>query len=137
LNTQFAEAPGQFSPDGRWVTYSSNESGRSEVYVVPFPGGGGKWQISTGGSNPRWSRNGSEIVYLSLDNTLMAADVNGKRNGFEVGSVVPLFRTRIAPTRYEYDVSADGQRFLINMVPEQTTASPITVVVNWAPALQR
>jgi len=137
LNTQFSEAPGQFSPDGRWVAYSSNESGRNEVYVVPFSGQGGKWQVSAGGTNARWTRNGSEIVYMSPDNTLMAAEVNGRGTGFEVGAVTPLFRTRIAPTRYEYDVTADGQRFLINTLPEQTTSSPITVVLNWTAGLKK
>ena len=68
---------------------------------------------------------------------MMAAEVNGKGTGFEVGAVTPLFRTRIAPTRYEYDVTADGQRFLINTLPEQTTSSPITVVLNWIAELRK
>ncbi len=103
-NTQFSEAPGEFSPDGRWIAYTSNESGQNEVYVAPFVGQGGKWQISTvGGSSARWTRNGSEIVYLSPDETMMAADVNGKGTGFQVGAVRPLFprasRVRASSTR--------------------------------------
>jgi Tol biopolymer transport system component len=133
LQTQFGENNGQISPDGRWAAYNSNESGRNEIYVAPFPGPGGKWQISNaGGGYPRWRHDGLEIFYLTPDNRLMAASVNGKGAGFEVGAIKPLFATRIA-TRgsYQYDVSADGQRFLINTSPEQATSSPITVVLNW------
>jgi Tol biopolymer transport system component len=139
LNTKFNEQDGQFSPDGRWVAYVSDESGRNEVYVAPFPGAGGKWQISTtGGTYPRWRRDGTEIVYLSPDSMLMSAPVNGKGSSFEVGSVTPLFETHlVAGSRYAYDVSADGQRFLINTFPEQTTSGPITVILNWAAGLKK
>jgi serine/threonine protein kinase/Tol biopolymer transport system component len=139
LNTQFNEGQGQFSPDGRWIAYRSDESGRGEVYVAPFPGAGGKWQISTGGGiYPRWRRDGTEILYFAPDNRLMAATVNGKGGSFEVGVVKPLFGTR-APIgfRYPYDVSGDGQRFLISTLPEQATSAPITVVVNWTAGLKR
>jgi len=134
LQTQFGGTDdGRISPDGRWVAYRSNESGRSEIYVAPFPAPGGKWQLSTaGGYFPRWRHDGSEIFYLTPDNKLMAASVNGKGTGFEVGAVNPLFATHIATLgSYQYDVSADGQRFLINTSPEQATSSPITVVLNW------
>jgi len=138
LNTKFNEGPGEFSPDGRWVAYTSDESGKNEVYVARFPGPGGKWQISTGGGNfPRWRRDGTEIFYLSLDNKLMSAAANGKGSGFEVGAVKPLFQTRVAGQRYEYDVSSDGQRFLINTFPEQVASAPITVVVNWTAGLRK
>jgi eukaryotic-like serine/threonine-protein kinase len=140
LQTQFNEVEGRFSPDNRWVAYFSNESGgKSEVYVAPFPGPGGKWQISTaGGNSPRWRRDGAEIFYLDPDNKLMAAAVNGKGASFVVGAVKPLFQTRPAPgLRYQYDVSADGQRFLINTAPEQSASTPITVVVNWAAGLKK
>ena len=139
LNTKFDEGFGQFSPDGRWVAYRSNESGRNEVYVAPFPGPGGKWQISTaGGDSPRWQHDGTEIFYLSPDNKLMTAAVNGKGASFEVRVVKPLFETRIVlGGRYEYAVSADGQRFLINTAPEQAESAPITVVVNWTAGLKK
>lgn len=128
----------QFSPDGRWVAYVSNESGRNEVYVAPFPGADGKWQISTaGGIRPRWRRDGSEIFYLAPDDKLMAALVNAKGSSFEVGAVKPLFQTRATATRYSYDVSADGQRFLINTTPEQAASAPITIVVNWTVGLKK
>jgi Tol biopolymer transport system component/predicted Ser/Thr protein kinase len=133
LNTKFDEAPGRFSPDGRWIAYNSNESGKFEVYVSPFPATGAKWQVSAGGGDwPRWRRDGMEIFYVSHDYKLMSAAVNGKGASFEPGSVKPLFQTRVALVGgYEYDVSADGQRLLINTVPEQTASAPITVVLNW------
>ncbi len=139
LNTKFDEGFGQFSPNGRWVAYRSNESGRNEVYVAPFPGPGGKWQISTaGGDRPRWRRDGSEIFYLAPDNKLMAAAVNDKGANFEVGAVKPLFEARfVTGGRNQYAVSADGQRFLINTTPEQEASAPITVVLNWTAGLKK
>ena len=139
LNTKFNESAGQFSPDGRWVAYQSDESGRNEVYVTPFPGPGGKWQISTGGGGlPRWRLDGNEIFYLAPDNKLMAAAVNGKGSRFEVGAVKPLFETRaIVGLRNRYAVAADGQRFLINTAPEQAASAPITVVLNWTAGLKK
>jgi serine/threonine protein kinase len=138
LQTQFAEGSGRYSPDGRWVAYASNESGKFEVYVAPFPGPGGKWQISTaGGDWPRWRRDGNEIFYLTPGNALMAAAVNGKGSSLEVGAVKPLFQTRATRLEDRYAVSADGQRFLINTSPEQATSAPITVVLNWAAGLKK
>jgi serine/threonine protein kinase len=140
LQTQFNEGQGQFSPDGRSVAYASDESGKFEIYVAPFPGPGGKWQISTaGGSFPRWRRDGTEIFYLAPGNTLIAAGVNGKGSSFQVGAVKPLFQTRLGGPRYEYGVSADGHKFLINTAPQQNgaTTAPITVVLNWTAGLKK
>jgi serine/threonine protein kinase len=138
LQTQFNEVSGRFSPDDRWVVYSSNESGRYEVYVAPFPGPGGKWQISTaGGDWPRWRSDGNEIFYLAPGRGLMAAAVNGKGSSFEVGAVKPLFQTRATGLEDRYAVSSDGQRFLINTAPEQAASAPITVVLNWAAELKK
>jgi len=138
LQTPFQDNSSVFSPDGRWIAYASNESGRFEVYVAPYPGPGGKWRISTaGGDWPRWRRDSTEIYYLAADNrTLMAASVNGKGSSFEVGAVKPLFEApRVGG--YHYDVTADGQRFLVNKAPEQTASVPITVVVNWTAGLRQ
>ncbi|PYU18189.1 MAG: hypothetical protein DMG32_26500 [Acidobacteria bacterium] len=141
LQTRFNEASGQFSPDGRWVAYQSDESGKYEVYVAPFPGPGGKWQISTGGGiQPRWGRDGTEILYLALDNKLMVAAAKGKGGAFEVGAAKPLFGTHaMTGLGYSYDVSADGQKFLISSAPQQAGAAPatITVVVNWTAGLKK
>jgi Tol biopolymer transport system component len=139
----FLQAParqeyGQFSPDGHWVAYRSNESGRFEVYVAPFSGPGGKWQISTaGGDYPSWRSDGKEIFYLAPDSKLMAAGVDGQGSGFEVGDVRPLFETRLQSGNFPYAVSADGQQFLMNIQMAQTSSDPITVVVNWAAGLKK
>jgi eukaryotic-like serine/threonine-protein kinase len=138
LQTQFNETSGQFSPDGRWVAYQSNESDRNEVYVAPFPGPGRKWQISTaGGSAPRWRHDGSEIFYLAPDNKLMAVAVNAQGSSFDVGAVKPVFQTRITGFGYYYQVSADNQHFLINTTSEQAASAPITVVLNWTAGLKK
>jgi len=137
-NVKYVVLFAQFSPDGRWVAYSSTESGRTEIYVAPFPGPGGKWQISTaGGSSPRWQRDGAEIFYLAPDNKLMAAAVNGKGSSFEVGAVRPLFQTNSIGSISTFAVSADGQRFLINTASEQSASAPITVVLNWTAGLKK
>ncbi len=139
LQTPFNEGTGRFSPDGRWIVYGSNESGRNEVYVAPFPGPGGKWQVSAaGGSGPRWGRDGKEIFYLGPDNKLMAATVNGAGSAFEVGAARALFGTRaITNQRSMYDPSPDGQRFLVNMLADEDAAAPITLVVNWPALLKK
>jgi eukaryotic-like serine/threonine-protein kinase len=130
----------RFSPDGHWVAYASNESGRLEVYVMPFGGGTGKWQVSTtGGLQPVWRRDGKELFYWSQDNTLVAVPITLKPDGIEVGAAHPLFRFNnpvgmvgiISP----YDVSADGQRFVLITTPEQTPR-PITLVTNWTAELK-
>ena len=136
------EFNGHFSPDGRWISYASNESGRAEIYVAPFPGPGGKSLVSTaGGLQPRWRQDGSEIFYIGLDNKMMSASVNGKGNAFQVGAVKPLFDVsqRSGPVvRSQYDVTPDGQRFLINMPARQQQEStpPITLVTNWTAGLK-
>jgi Tol biopolymer transport system component len=145
LQTPFGEVPGRFSPDSRWIAYGSDESGRSEVYVAPFPGRGetpgSKWQISTtGGTQPRWRSDGKEIFYLAPDKRLMAAAVNGQNSAFEVGAVRALFDTRAPSTinpRSAYDVSPDGRRFLVNTLADGDAAAPITLVVNWRALLKR
>ena len=140
LQTPFAESQGQFSPDGRWVAYVSNESQRNEIYVAPFPGPGGKRQISTaGGNSPRWRPDGREIFYMGPAGRLMAAGVTAQGETLEVGQVRPLF----SPTGVMqgnipvYDVSADGQRFLLRMFPEQKSGEPLTLVQNWTAGLKK
>jgi eukaryotic-like serine/threonine-protein kinase len=137
IATEFDENYGRFSPDGRWVAYSSNESGRPEVYVVPFPGPGGKWQISiAGGELPRWRGDGRELFYLAQDKTLMAVTVDAGTTAVRAGEAAPLFRTAV-PTMvgYNYAVSADGQRFLINTSVD--VPPPLAVIENWPTLLKR
>ena len=139
VRTNFEEREGQFSPDGKWIAYQSNESGRFEIYVQPFPGPGGKFQISTnGGAQVRWRHDGKELFYIALDGRLMAVPIQFASNGqaIEPGSPVPLFATHIGGAvrgfdRQEYIVSPDGQRFLMNTLTEETGSSPITVILNW------
>jgi Tol biopolymer transport system component len=131
LTSKSSEREGVFSPDGKWLAYSSNESGAYRIYVVPFPGPGGKWQVSPGGgSSPRWRRDGKEIFYFSSDNKLMAAEVSAHGSSFEPGAVQPLFETRLYGAFGRFDVSADGQRFILPYEPGQSTTA-ITLVVNW------
>jgi len=139
LQTQFTESQAFFSPDGRWLAYTSNESGRTEVYVQTFPQTGGKWLISSGGgSQPHWRSDGKEIFYVSPDRTLMAVDVNTSST-FETSAPKPLFETQVngynAPNRYV--VTADGQRFLVNSPVGEVNQTPITVVLNWTSGVKR
>jgi Tol biopolymer transport system component len=138
MQTSFSESVATFSPDSRWVAYASDESGRNEVYVAPFPGPGGKWQVSAdGGSWPRWRRDGREIFYMAPDNRLMVAAVEGQGSGFQISAVQALFETRARINqRAMYDVTPDGQRFLINTIVEQAV-QPITLVVNWPALLKK
>jgi eukaryotic-like serine/threonine-protein kinase len=140
VHTPQEERGGQFSPDGRWVAYQSNENGRFEIYVQPFPAGSGKWQVSTaGGTDPRWRHDGKELFFMSPDAKLMAAPVEASGATFEAASPVVLFQTRAAAggnanLKQQYDVSRDG-RFLINQATEESTA-PITLILNWRPPLK-
>jgi len=142
LKTPFEEREGRFSPDGKWIVYQSNESGPFEIYVQPFPGPGGKFRISTnGGAQPRWSKNAKEIFYVSLDSKMMAVPVKLTPDGqsLETGTPAALFPVRIpggpvvAINKQQYDVSSDGQRFLVNLVTDEGASSPITLILNWKP----
>jgi eukaryotic-like serine/threonine-protein kinase len=143
LVTPADETFGQFSPDGKWIAYSSDESGRREVYVQGFspdrvPAAAvGKWQISTaGGDKPRWRRDGKELYYIAPDRKMMAVPVKSGA-AFEPGVAVPLFETNLSGF-FPYDVSGDG-RFLLNTISEAAppTASPVTIVLNWETGLKR
>ena len=132
--TPFDEQDGRISPDGRWAAYSTDESGQMEVYVVRFPSGGGKARVSAaGGSHPRWRRDGKELFYVSLDNQLMAAGIAGAGDDVRVGDAAALFRI-VPPAQpgYTYDVSADGQRFIVNT--DLGGVPALNVVLNWKPA---
>jgi serine/threonine protein kinase/Tol biopolymer transport system component len=138
LQTPFTEQYGKFSPDGKWVAYTSNESGIEQVYVAPFPGPGGKWQISTlGGTLPGWRQDGKEILYLAPDNNVMAAEVSAKGSAFEIGVVRPLFKAKAVKRDIPFDVARDAQRFLVNRALEETSSAPITLVLHWNSGLKK
>ena len=139
LRTEANELWGQFSPDGRWVAYQSNETGRYEIYLRPFAGGGGATPVSSGGGvYPRWSRDGHELYFIAPDAKLMAAAIRTSAAHIEVGAPAALFQTRrmgggrnVIGHGHQYDVTADG-RFLMN-VDLETTSLPITLLMNWRP----
>jgi Tol biopolymer transport system component len=143
LVTNADETFAQFSPDGKWVAYSSDESGQREVYVQGFDPtrvpakGAGKWLISAGGDKPRWRRDGKELYYLALDGKMMAVPIK-TTSVFEPGLPVALFTTPRTYGWAPYDVSPDG-RFLVNTLSATaaSNASPVTVVLNWQAGLNK
>ncbi len=126
---------GRFSPDGKWVAYSSNESGRWETYVTSFPEAHGKWQVSNvGGDQPKWRSDGRELFYLAPDSKIMAVPVTTGTN-FDAQTPTVLFQANpreilATSERFSYDVSNDGQKFLIN-TQMKTATTPMSVVLNW------
>jgi serine/threonine protein kinase/roadblock/LC7 domain-containing protein len=141
--TKGNEDQGQFSPDGHWVAYTSNESGLSEIYVIPFPPdpAGGKWIVSrSGGVQPRWRRDGKELFYISPDWKMMAVPVSTSLT-FQSGTPRPLFDTNMVDTGIRtgpmsWDIAPDGKRFLIISENSADTAS-LNVILNWRPELQK
>jgi len=121
------------------VAYQSDESGQHEIYVRAFPGPGGQWQVSTsGGVYPRWAPGGHELYYIAPDSRLMTVPITAKGDALDAGTPVVLFQPRIVGggtnvvgSRQQYDVAPDG-RFLINVTTDETTTTPITLVLNWA-----
>ena len=129
------ERSGQLSPDGAWLAYISDELGPPEVFVQSFPDPGARWQVSKGGGQqPQWRRDGKELFYLSLDNTLMVVEVSPRNTDFRFSPPRALFATNVTSLEREsqgmqYAVSRDGSRFLVNRRTE--TLVPITVVSDW------
>lgn len=129
---------GQLSSDGAFVAYDSDESGRTEVYVAPFPSATGKWQASAkGGAQPRWSRDGKELYFIDPDNTLTVVTVTRSGAGLEFGAPQALFQIYGSnATIVRYDVAPDGQSFLVTSDVEEA-APPVTLVTNWVATLGR
>ena len=147
IASSFDEIEGQFSPNGQWLAYASNESGHYEIYVRSCPVAGEKRQISaSGGMQPRWRRDGHELFYVAPDGRLMAVPISLPRGtqAFEARPPVPLFQTRLASganlatagfqARPQYAVARDG-RFLMLINSNEALMSPITIVQNWQAAL--
>ena len=152
LQTDFQESQARFSPDSRFVVFTSNASGTTEVYVRPFPESlGGLWKVSQGGgAQPRWRRDGKELFYISADSKLMAVEVT-TTPAFKASVPKALFTAPIwgggtgATNVTRYDVTADGQKFLINTAPGSASSgsatppapTPITVVLNWTAGIRK
>jgi Tol biopolymer transport system component len=134
------ENGGAFSPDGRWIAYNSDESGRYEVYIESFPTHGGKRQISpAGGAGPRWRAEGNELYYHSLDGRLMAVSVTDDGATLTTGTPTPLLAFRAAGTMTvpSYAVTRDGQRFLLSAIVDTDPRAPLSVVQNWTAGVGR
>jgi Tol biopolymer transport system component len=142
VRTDADERGGQFSPDGRWLAFTSTDSGRPEVYLQPFPGPGAKLPISVdGGAQVRWRPDGKELFFIGLDDRLRAVEVAlpaEGRGSVAVGAAVPLFLTHVGGSMQgtsgqQYMVSPDGRRFLMNTLLDAAPVSPITLILNWNP----
>src|SRR5262249_51524394 len=140
LKTPFNEQSGQFSPDGKWVAYTSNESGRDEIYVQSFPTGRGKFTVSTtGGDLARWRPDQKELLYPALDGKLTAVPVRPVGQGLEFGTPVPLMSVQQpagAIAAYTYDIARDGRILALAPVAGEAR-SPLTVIVNWQASLKK
>lgn len=135
LRGDFQLRSARVSPDGRWLVYVSNETGREEVYVQDLPGPGGKWVISNaGGTEPRWRADGRELFFLAADSTLMSVQVEVAGQALRASVPHPLFHTGSA---HSYVASRDGQRFLVAMPLEDDERASIAVVLNWTQDLRR
>jgi serine/threonine protein kinase/sugar lactone lactonase YvrE len=139
LQDNWVEREAQISPDGKWMAYASNESGRNEVYITPFPGGGPKWQVSKdGGTAPRWRRDGKEMYFLDGSDNVVAVDVMAAESAVNLGVPHVLFQAVGVQRDYgPFDVSADGTKFLINSGNLKQGTDPLTLVQNWTAGLKK
>ncbi len=134
LKSEFNEWDGRFSPDSRWIAYTSDESGRDQIYIRSFPDKGSKWQVSiSGGESPRWRRDGKELYYVSSENMMMSARITASGSDLEIDQSRPLFPVPLLVQvgGKNYDVTADGNRFLLNVPVETQNQTPLTIVTNW------
>ena len=142
LTSQASESNGMISPDGKWVAYASNESGDWEIYVTTFPTAAGKWQVSRGGgTEPRWRGDGKEIFYIGAGSTLTAVPVSSAGT-FAAGNPTPLFRTQLraqvsSTDQFSYDVTRDGQRFLVNRYAKPAQVAPLHIILNATAAVPK
>jgi Tol biopolymer transport system component len=140
VSTPFIDNFGVYSPDGRWIAYQSNQSGRFEIYVQAADGSGGKWQISgAGGTKPRWRGDGRELFFEAPGQMLTAVPVTGGAS-FEIGTPIPLFRASLVTSGYSgtrWEVASDGQRLLVNAAMRGPDRATFVVVTNWASELRR
>ena len=139
VQSAFLKGGAAVSPDGKWLAYQTNESGRNEVYITAFPAGGAKWQVSTnGGVAARWRKDGKELFFLDPTDNVVAVDVNTANNAVHLGVSHPLFQaSAIQRQSGPYDVTADGKKFLINTGNLKEGSEPLTLVLNWTAELKK
>ena len=139
LRSEFTEQHPQFSPDGKWLAYESNESSsRYEIYVVPSSGPGPKRRVSaSGGVLARWRGDGKELFYIGPDQRLMSAGIEVKGSSLYVGKIEALFGGLMVGRGFLYDVSPDGQHVLAVVLPDGQSEEPLTVVMNFTAGLKR
>jgi Tol biopolymer transport system component/tRNA A-37 threonylcarbamoyl transferase component Bud32 len=137
IDTPAFEQGAQFSPDGRFVAYVSDETGRNEVFVAAFPQPGGRWQASqSGGMEPRWNRNGRELFFVDPNNYIVSLELEMDASGFRAGAARQLFQWHGAAGQWRYDVAPDGNRFLVAAALEEDLARPVTIVTDWTRKLE-
>jgi eukaryotic-like serine/threonine-protein kinase len=140
LKTNSSETEGKFSPDGHWLSYTSEETGRSEIYVVPYPALNGKWQVSTtGGNQARWRKDGKELVFVTSEGKLMSVAISTSGGTLNAEAPKLLFETKIfgvVRDFWQYDMTANAQKFLVNTRIEQAQ-QPITLYANWPAELHK
>ncbi len=138
VETPFFEEEARFSPDGKWIVYSSEESGQAEIYAAPFPGPGRKWQVSTaGGYGPAWGVDGKEIYYVGRDANLMSVEVSADETGLQLGQSNVLFRLPPSTGPNRYDVTADGKKILVRRALDFESGNQLIIVTNWDAELQQ
>ena len=138
VDSQFDENEPAISPDGRWIAWSSTESGRKEIYVGSFPEAGRRWQVSTGGgSEARWRGDSQELFFRSPTDEIMSVEMNSSGEALRIGRTESLFQAPLAAfPNWDYAVTADGQRFLLNTRIDDDAATPLRLIVNWPQLLE-
>jgi eukaryotic-like serine/threonine-protein kinase len=137
--TNFVDAYPSFLPDGKWLAYNNDETGRQEIYIQPFPTGAGRWQVSTaGGVRSKWRKDGKELFFFSPEQQVMAVDVTQKDASLQLGTPHALFKaTTVTGTSGPYTVSADGKKFVMNTVLPHSITEPLTLITNWPADLKQ
>jgi eukaryotic-like serine/threonine-protein kinase len=138
VHNNFSSSRGVISPDGKWMAYANNESGRNEIYITAFPSGGAKWQVSTtGGLQPEWRKDARELFFVDPSNTFMAVDVTAANGAVKLGIPHALFKPIGVNQYWWYAVSADGKKFVIDVVNSRAATEPFTLVQNWTANLKK
>ncbi len=137
--TNFVDVTPAFSPDGKWLAYANDETGRQEVYIQPFPSSAGRWQVSTaGGVRPKWRNDGKELFFFSSDQQIMTVDIRQNGSSLQLGTPHALFKANaVNAPNGPYTVSADGKKFVINTVMSQSVTEPLTLIINWTADLKQ